>query len=159
MPFGIDFGDILDTVTDWIPGGIDDMLFDDLFTSNGNGNGTPANGNGTARTAAPRTSSNGRAHAHTNGACPPTVAFDTKQVAECPPGYVAVDTDNDGRTDTCMLKAYARECKLWKPKAKPPIKARDYKQMRTAKRVADKLMTIAKDAESLGGKARRNGRR
>ena len=31
--------------------------------------------------------------------------------------------------------------------------------MRTAKRVADKLVTIAKDAESLGGKVRRNGRR
>ena len=116
----LDFlGDIIDIGTDFIPGGFDDWLLDDILGGDGNGNGN-GNGNGRARGGGTRVSSNGRAHDHQNGACPPTVPFQTKQIAECPPGYVAVDTDGDGVTDTCMLKSYARECKLWKPKARPP---------------------------------------
>jgi hypothetical protein len=73
-----------------------------------------------------------------------------------PRGYVVVYPDDPhGRTGTpvAMLKGVAKTCGLWKQPAKPPIKASDWRCLRRANTVVNKLDRIAKLANNVTGKA------
>ena len=68
-----------------------------------------------------------------------------KVIADCPPGYVAVDLPNGGKA--CVLKEVARSMKLWKPRKKPPISASDWGKLKAADRVKKKAKKIAQTAD------------
>jgi len=73
-----------------------------------------------------------------------------------PKGYVIVYPDDpSGRTGTpiAMLKSVAKSCKLWREPAKPPIKASDWRCLRRAGAVVNKLDRVAKTANRVTGKA------
>jgi hypothetical protein len=61
---------------------------------------------------------------------------------KCPDGYVSVAC---GEGKICMLKPVARALGKWKSRRKPPISATQWRQFRTATRVEQKLLGIAKD--------------
>ena len=88
------------------------------------------------------------------GGCAITEQMSMRSVAQCRPGYVAVDMDGDGVTDTCMLKEVARACKLWKPRPKPILTASDRKALNRAERVMGRVDTVVKQTNELRGKAR-----
>lgn len=131
---------------DWLQFGSDvyDTFFgDDANGSNGNGssNGSPAAGsNGSV-------GSNGMA-----AGCAVTLPLQYRQVTDPPPGYVTV-YDRAGRPEQFMLKEVARSCGRWKPAAKPPIKARDWKTLRRAAAVQRRLDTVVKTANKATGSA------
>jgi len=83
--------------------------------------------------------------------CPPTVPVQVTQRAKCPPGYVVVHPAGQGKQ--CMIKSVARACGLWKPSAKPPIKASDWRCLRKANSVVKKMDRIAKMSNEVTGKA------
>jgi len=65
-----------------------------------------------------------------------------------PKGYVVVDlVGSNGQTSkVAMWKPMARSLKLWKARAKPPIKASEWKALKTAERVSKKAKSIAMKA-------------
>jgi hypothetical protein len=83
--------------------------------------------------------------------CAITVPVQVKSRAACPPGYVVVHPPGQGKQ--CMLKSAARACGLWKPAAKPPIKASDWRCLRKASSVVKKMDRIAKMTNEVTGKA------
>lgn len=62
----------------------------------------------------------------------------------CPPGYVVVTMPDGARA--CALKGVARAAGLWRPRPKPPIKASEWRKLRTAARVEKKAKKIAQTA-------------
>ena len=73
---------------------------------------------------------------------PTTVSAQYEQRVKCPDGYVSVGC---GDARVCMLKPVARVLGKWKARRKPPISAADWRRFRTATRVEQKLLGIAKD--------------
>lgn len=148
-------GAIFDIFTDLIPGG---DVIDNLLGVGGNGGGgmqnlLPGNLNVPAgRRSDVRVSPVGM----NNGlpGCQITVQMSTRSVAHCPTGYVAVDTDGDGVTDTCMLKEVAKACKLWRPRPKPLLTASDRKTLSRATRVMGRVDAVVKQTNALRGQAR-----
>lgn len=65
-----------------------------------------------------------------------------------PKGYVVVDlVGSNGQTSkVAMWKPMARSLKLWKARPKPPIKASEWKALKTAERVSKKAKSIAMKA-------------
>lgn len=70
-----------------------------------------------------------------------------RQALRAPRGYVVV-RDADGRP-FALLKAMAKQFKLWHPKPKPPISVRDWHHLRGAGRVIDKLKDMEKTAKKI----------
>lgn len=64
---------------------------------------------------------------------------------KAPPGYVIVTLPETGEK-VAMWKAVARSLGLWKSRPKPPIKASEWKALRTANRVEKKAKKIAQTA-------------
>ncbi len=160
MPF---HGNLLrglgDIITDIIPGGdvIDSIASsllgnptaDQLVAGAGNradvnvgGPGGPVRGRQEA------IGVNGVAH------CEIELPISSRVVAACPPGYVAVDKDGDGITDTCMRKEVARACKLWKPRPKAILTASDRRTLNRATGVMRRVDTVVKQTNELRGQAR-----
>jgi len=79
-----------------------------------------------------------------------------EQRMKCNKGYVAVRCAGpDGNVvEMCMFKPVAKALKLWKPRAKPAVSAKDMRILNSAGRTARKLTSIAKKAGALP-KARR----
>jgi len=86
---------------------------------------------------------------------PTTVAAQYEQRVKCPDGYVSVGC---GDARVCMLKPVARVLGKWKSRRKPPISAADWRRYKTASRVEQKLLGIAKDAGIRSPSKKRNGR-
>jgi len=80
-----------------------------------------------------------------------------EQRIKCDPGWVAVRCrDANGlMAEMCMFKPVARALKLWKPRAKAAVSAKDMKVLNTASRTAKKLERIAKKAGALPKPRRR----
>ena len=74
---------------------------------------------------------------------PTTVPAQIEGRVVCPTGYVSVKC---GDQKVCMLKPVARALGKWKARRKPPISAADWRRFKTAQRVENKLLGIAKDA-------------
>lgn len=88
--------------------------------------------------------------------CRITLPVQMRQRAYAPPGYVVVRppaADGTQGAPIAMLKSVARACGLWKAGPKPPIKARDWKNLKRAEMVARKLDTVVKTANRVTGKA------
>ena len=149
------FGDIVDVLTDFIPGGdvIDDFL--------GIGNGKDGLLQGLVATV-PKQSANGRPAATANGesdaalynGCRIRLPLQYRQVAYAPPGYVVVDEDRDGVPDTAMLKEVAIACKLWKRRPKPLLTASDRKVLNKASSVMKKVDTVVGQTNQIRGQAK-----
>ena len=75
-----------------------------------------------------------------------------KVINKAPRGYVIVEHPNTG-VKVAMLKAVAKSCGLWKPRAKPVMTAADAKTIRKAARLTGKVDRLAKLANSVTGKA------
>ena len=84
--------------------------------------------------------------------CDPVVNVRYEQRAHCPPGYVAVRPNGPNTGQVCMLKSVAISCKLYKNPTKPPIKARDWKALKTAASVQRKLDTVIRTANKASGR-------
>jgi hypothetical protein len=85
-----------------------------------------------------------------------TVPATVKPRLYAPPGYVIVrpkKADGTPGTPVAMLKEIAIKCKLWKRSPKPPISARDWKTLRRANAVTNRLDTVVKTANRVTGKA------
>lgn len=156
------FGDF---ITDLIPGPLDDWIVDSLFPDepNGSGNGRSNIGDTIVKSITDRgavyTQPGGpptrmAAPTYADAGCAITMGLATRQVASCPPGYVAVDRDRDGYSDTCMLKEVARACGLWKPRPKPVLTASDRKALQRAQRVMGKVDTVVSTTNEIRGKAK-----
>lgn len=63
---------------------------------------------------------------------------------QCPTGYVAITLPDGSRA--CALKGVARAAGLWRPRPKPPIKASDWRKLKTAARVRKKAKKIGQTA-------------
>lgn len=149
--------DAIDFVTDYVPYGdtIDNVL-------GINGNDTQSNvlpmpvnhlvpSNGVPTQTAP---SPGTSMTKNFAGCAITMPLGRRTVAYAPPGYVAVDTDNDGITDTAMLKPVARACGLWKPRPKPLLTASERKTLNKATSVMRKVDSVVKQTNELRGQAK-----
>lgn len=86
---------------------------------------------------------------------PTTVTAQYEQRVKCPDGYVSVGC---GDARVCMLKPVARVLGKWKSRRKPPISASDWRRYKTAQRVEQKLLGIAKDAGIRSPSKKRSGR-
>lgn len=86
--------------------------------------------------------------------CEIELPLSSRVVAACPPGYVAVDKDGDGITDTCMRKEVARACHLWKPRPKAILTASDRRSLNRATAVMKRVDTVVKQTNELRGQAR-----
>jgi len=92
----------------------------------------------------------------TIGGCQVTLPVQVKQRFAAPRGYVVVYPDDpSGRTGQpiAMLKEVAKKCKLWHQPARPPIKASDWRCLKKANSVVNKLDTVAKMANRVTGRA------
>lgn len=69
-----------------------------------------------------------------------------KVIHSAPPGWVVVDMP-DGSGKKAVRKEIAKCLGLWKPRAKPPITASDWKKLKTANRVKNKAKKIAQTAD------------
>ena len=129
---GLDIGDIVDIV-----GKVVDLPFVEIAPLLQEAGVTSQNGTATNGTAL--------GPVRTPGGCgqPVTAAFTTKTINKAPRGYVMVDTTGDGRSDTAMLKAHARHCGYWRPAAKPPISAKNWKALRRANTAARQVKRVA----------------
>ncbi len=129
--------------------GLDDVV--DFVT--GIGDAPPVNGNRLpAQDGAGNVVSNGGGGIAPG--CSVTTAMSMRQVAACPPGYVAVDTNGDGITDTCMIKEVARACKLWKARPKPLLTASDRRTLNRATSVMRRVDNVVKQTNTLRGQAK-----
>lgn len=74
-----------------------------------------------------------------------------EQRMKCDKGFVAVRCrgPNGQMVEMCMFKPVAKALKLWKPRAKPAVSAKDMRILNTASRTARKLTNIAKKAGAL----------
>lgn len=68
-------------------------------------------------------------------------------IHRAPRGYVIVEYPENSGRKMAMLKTVARQFGYWKPAAKPPISATEYKQAKAADKVGRKLMTVAKNLD------------
>ena len=88
----------------------------------------------------------------------------SREVTDCPPGYVAVTAPSG--VQVCMLKGAAKAAGLYKERRKPPISAGDWRKLQVAERVRKKAKKIAstagftttKKGSSRKRSSRRNGR-
>ena len=87
----------------------------------------------------------------TAAGCAITLPVRVTQRAVCPPGYVVVHPEGQGKQ--CMLKSVAIDCKLYKEPATPPIKASDWRCLKRSASVVRKLDTVARTANRITGKA------
>lgn len=74
-----------------------------------------------------------------------------------PPGYVVVrppTRDGSPPVPRAMLKRAAVSCGLWKAAAKPPIKAKDWRCLKRANAVVNRIDTIVKMSNTVTGKAK-----
>ena len=159
--------DVIDFATDFIPGGdiidaaigVGDVVMDHIRTQPTARPTHPAEtGYGPLAPlpmpelpADARAFRNSAAHQAAVG-CAITLPMGVRQVAQCAPGYVAVDRDRDGIKETCMLKEVARACGLWKPRPKPVLTASDRKALNRATRVMGKVDTVVSQTNDLRGK-------
>lgn len=143
---GLDWRDFVDPALE-----IGGAVYD--WATGGNGNGVAAPGAIPPTVAAPRTAPRTNGGASGQAACcgQTMVPIAYKQIASCPPGYVAVDTSGDGRTDACVIRSCARQYG-WRPAAKPPIKASDWKGLRKAASTIKKLDRVVKMGNAVVGK-------
>lgn len=160
MPFGIDLSDVFDFATDFIPGGdwIDDLVLGD-GENGGNGGlvfsptpGDVVTGNG--RTPSPSGQHVPGAHLDASGCPVSSYPLQSKTIAACGRGYVAVDSNGDGVNDTCMLKEVARKCRLWAPRTRPFLTGGQMKTIRKAARLMDKTDRLVTDINKVRGKAK-----
>jgi hypothetical protein len=86
--------------------------------------------------------------------CNITMPIQQRAVAHCAPGFVAVDTNGDGVSDTCMLKEVAKACKLWRPRPKPIMTASDRRTLTRATSVMRKVDTVVDQTNKLRGQAK-----
>lgn len=77
---------------------------------------------------------------------PITMAPQAKVINSAPKGYVLVDHPISGEK-IAVLKPIARRLRLWKPRAKPPISASEYRTLKTADRVRNKVKKMAGTAD------------
>lgn len=142
------FGELGDVVTDLIAGNdvVDDfMLRFQQRDSGGGGNGAVIpRENGTSVVTG----------AGMQGGCQITMPIQSRHVAYCQPGYVAVDTNGDGITDQCMLKEVAKACGLWKSRPKAILTASDRRSLNRATSVMRKVDTVVKQTNELRGQAK-----
>lgn len=110
---------------------------------------SPATGNGTPPV---RMISNGNGNGFTSdigqllGGDRIVMEAQPKVIHSAPPGWVVVDMP-DGSGKKAVRKEIARCLGLWKPRAKPPITASDWKKLKTANRVKNKAKKIAQTAD------------
>ena len=169
------FGSFVDLITDYIPGG---DIIDDIFgignggdpraTAIGNGGvgiqmpplkiprpkGTIFDKSGDDRPPVMARDLDVTPTRDVYGNCVITLPLEYRAVAYAPPGYVAVDTDNDGITDTAMLKEVAIACKLWKRRPKALLTASDRKTLNRATSVMNRVDNVVKQTNKLRGQAR-----
>ena len=133
-----------DALGGWLPGGVDPRFGDvpsRLVGTGSVGDTPPPSG--------PPAASNGKA-----GTCNIYAQPQQKSVMRCPPGYVAVDMDNDGINDTCMMKEVAVACKKWKRRPKPLLTAADRTTLRKAQTVMNRVTDVVSRTNEIQGKAR-----
>jgi hypothetical protein len=97
--------------------------------------------------------------ASANGDCCPTMlpVQVVPRVARPPKGYVTVQprmSNGQRGAKVYMRKAMARSCGLWKPRAKPPIKAGDWRCLKRASSVVKTLDRVVAMSNKVTGKAR-----
>jgi len=146
----------LDIVTDFIPGG--DLIDDILGLDNGGPGASVIPVQGQVGGVQPTTRFPGSTMPGVAGSiapgCQVVMPLQLRQVAQCRAGFVAVDTDGDGITDTCMLMEVAIACGLWKRRPKPLLTASDRRVLAGATRVMKKVDTVVAQTNKLRGQPR-----
>lgn len=149
MPFGIDFGDIFDFATDFIPGG---DFIDEWAGINQPAPPSRQLPGGNGQVAMIRDVRNSQGNGFQTG-CAVTMPLTAQTRYVAPAGYVVVTDPRTGQK-VGMLKEVARACKLWKPRPKPVLTAADKKALNKAERVARKVDTVVKQTNSILGKSK-----